>query len=291
LAGCTLFTKFNIQWGYNNIWIKPGDKWKAAFLMPEGLFEPTVMFFRLTNSPATFQMIMNTIFRREVQEGWFSIFMDNNIIYTKKNPGEMDEQHTKQHRTLVHCIFDILKANDLYIKPEKCTFKQHKIKYLGVIIGKGHLKMDPKMLKGVADYMQPKNPTEVCTFLSFTGYYWYFIQGYLQIAQPLLDLTKKLETWHWGDTQEKAFQTLKDKMCSAPILLQPDFNKKFYLQTDTSAYGVGAVLSQEGGTGPANPAKPKLHPVAYYSVTFTPMERNYDIYECKLLAIMKALAH
>jgi Reverse transcriptase (RNA-dependent DNA polymerase) len=228
-VGCTLFTKFDIQWGYNNIWIKPGDEWKAAFLTPEGLFEPMVMFFRLTNLLATFQMMMNTIFRREVQEGWFSIFMDDGIIYTKKWPDEMDEQHIKWHRLLVHCIFDILEANDLYIKPEKCAFEQQEIEYLGVIIGKGHLKMDPKKLKGVADYTPPKNPTEVHAFLGFTGYYWYFVQGYLQIARLLLDLTKKSELWHWGEAQEKAFQMLKDKMCSAPILLQPDFNKKIYL--------------------------------------------------------------
>jgi hypothetical protein len=87
LTGCTLFTKFNICWGYNNIQIKPDDEWKAAFLTPEGLFEPTVMFFSLTNSLATFQMMMNTIFLCEVQEGWFLIFMDNGIIYTKQQPG------------------------------------------------------------------------------------------------------------------------------------------------------------------------------------------------------------
>jgi hypothetical protein len=83
LTGCMLFMKFDIQWGYNNIQIKPSNEWKAAFLTPEGLFKPTVMFFGLTNSPATFQMMMNTIFQQEVQEGWFSIFMDNSIIYTK----------------------------------------------------------------------------------------------------------------------------------------------------------------------------------------------------------------
>jgi hypothetical protein len=93
LAGCTLFTKFDICWGYNNIWIKPRDEWKAAFLTPEGLFEPTVMFFRLTNSLATFQMMMNTIFCKEVQEGWFSIFMDNGIIYRKRCLGETEDQH------------------------------------------------------------------------------------------------------------------------------------------------------------------------------------------------------
>jgi RNase H-like domain found in reverse transcriptase len=198
--------------------------------------------------------------------------MDDGIIYTKKNPGKKEEQHIKQHWTLVHCIFNILEANDLYVKLEKCVFEQQEIEYLGVIIGKGHLKMDLKKLKGVADYAQPKNPTKVCAFLSFTGYYWYFVQGYSQIAWPLLDLMKKSETWHWGDTQEKAFQTLKNKMCSAPVLLQLNFNKKFYLQTDASAYGVGAVLLQEEGTGPTNLAKPWLHPVVYYSATFTSME-------------------
>jgi hypothetical protein len=119
--------------------------------------------------------------------------MDDGIIYTKRNLGETDDQHVKRHRQLVHWIFDILEANDLYVKPEKCAFEQQEIEYLGVIIGKGHLKMDPKKLKGVADYTRPRNPTEVRAFLGFTGYYRYFVQGYSQIARPLLDLTKKLE--------------------------------------------------------------------------------------------------
>jgi Reverse transcriptase (RNA-dependent DNA polymerase) len=98
-------------------------------------------------------MMMNTIFQREVQEGWFSIFMDDGIIYTKRYSNETNEQHIRWHRTLVQHIFDILEANDLYVKPEKCASEQEEIEYLGVIIGKGHLKMDPKKLKGVADYM------------------------------------------------------------------------------------------------------------------------------------------
>src|SRR5260221_2981630 len=97
LTGCTLFTKFDIRWGYNNIRIKPGDEWKAAFLTPEGLFEPTVMFFGLTNSLATFQMMMNTIFRQEVMEGFFSVFMDDGVIYTKKLPTETENKHLARH--------------------------------------------------------------------------------------------------------------------------------------------------------------------------------------------------
>ena len=157
--------------------------------------------------------------------------------------------------------------------------------------------MDPKKLQGVADYPIPKNPTDVQAFLGFTGYYQYFVQGYSQIARPLLDLTKKSETWNWGEAQFKAFETLKTRMCAAPVLLQPNFHRKFYLQTDASAYGVGAVLSQEGGPEQPNTftlakqQKPILHPVAYYSATFTPTECNYDIYERELLAVMKALTH
>jgi hypothetical protein len=88
LSGCTLFTKFDVRWGYNNVCIKHRDEWKAAFLTPEGLFEPTVMFFGLTNLPATFQMMMNMIFCREVAQGWLSVYMDNIAIHTKPRRNE-----------------------------------------------------------------------------------------------------------------------------------------------------------------------------------------------------------
>ena len=93
LAECTLFTKFDIRWGYNNIRIKEGDKWKAAFLTPQGLFEPLVMFFGLTNSPATFQAMMNEIFRTEVAQGWLSVYMDDIAIHTQPFNGETEQQH------------------------------------------------------------------------------------------------------------------------------------------------------------------------------------------------------
>src|SRR6266581_353266 len=92
--------------------------------------------------------------------------------------------------------------------------------------------------------------------------------------------------WHWGEKQEEVFCSLQQKMCSSPVLYQPDFTKQFFLQTDASAFGLGAVLSQEHGE---EGKKPKLHPIAYYSATFMPTERNYNIYERELLAIMKSL--
>jgi Reverse transcriptase (RNA-dependent DNA polymerase) len=180
-----------VQWGYNNVHIKEGDEWKAAFLTPEGLFEPTVMFFGLTNSPATFQMMMNTIFRTEVAQGWLSVYMDDIAIHTRKCPNETEEQHIERHRTHTHHVLDKLEKNDLYLKPEKCEFKKEEIKYLGVIVGKNKLKMDPKRLRGVADWPKPRNPTDIQKFLGFTGYYRYFVPNYSKIARPLLDLRGK----------------------------------------------------------------------------------------------------
>src|SRR5712675_654391 len=100
---------------------------------------------------------------------------------------------------------------------------------------------------------------------------------------------KKATPWSWTEAQTNTFETLKKLMCSKPVLTQPQYNKPFIVYTDTSAYGVGTILLQEGEINPQNPSKPRLHPIAYYSATFTPMERNYDIYECKLLAVIKAL--
>jgi len=93
LRGCSLYTKFDIRWGYNNVHIKKGDEWKAAFMTNEGLFKPTIMFFGLTNSPATFQTMMNSVFAPEIAEQWLTIYMDDMAIHMAKTPDETDEQH------------------------------------------------------------------------------------------------------------------------------------------------------------------------------------------------------
>lgn len=187
------------------------------------------MFFGLTNSLATFQMMMNTIFQQQVMLEWFSIFMNDRIIHTKHLPHETPEQHTLRHQKYVHEIFDIPKENDLFMKLEKCAFEQEETNYLGVIVGKGQLWMDPKKLQGVADYLIPQNVMDVQAFLGFTGYYRYFVQNYSTIVHPLLNLTKKGSIFKWEVQCQEAFDKIKSIMCKAPVLLQPDFNKKFYL--------------------------------------------------------------
>ncbi len=108
--------------------------------------------------------------------------------------------------------------------------------------------MEQSKVNRVTEWTRPRNVREVCKFLGFTGYYRYFIQGYSQIARPLLNLTKQATPWRWENKEQNAFKELWDKMVSKPVLQQPNFDKTFYLQTDTSKYRVGAVLSQDGGT-------------------------------------------
>src|SRR5712672_1590684 len=276
-----LFTKFDIRWGYNNVRIKEGDEWKAAFITNEGLYEPTVMFFGLTNSPATFQAMMNAIFEEEIREGWLTVYMDDMLIATDDDP--------ILHKQCVHKILDKLEKHDLYLKPEKCVFAQRRIEFLGVVLEGNTIQMDPTKIKGVAEWPYPRNPTDVRSFLGFTGFYQYFIPNYSKVARPLLDLTKKATPWVWTEAQMTAFEMLKKLMCSKPVLTQPQYDKPFVVHTDASAYGVGAILLQEGEVNPQKPSKPQLHPIAYYSTTFTPTERNYDIYKRELLAVLKAL--
>ena len=115
--------KFNIRWGYNNVRIKEGDKWKAAFLTNEDLFEPTVMFFGLANSPVTFQTMMNTIFATEIAEAWLTIYMDNMAIHINCRGDETEDQHIARHREYIERILTKLEEHYLFLKPEKCMSK------------------------------------------------------------------------------------------------------------------------------------------------------------------------
>jgi RNase H-like domain found in reverse transcriptase/Reverse transcriptase (RNA-dependent DNA polymerase) len=292
LSGCSLYTKFDIRWGYNNVQIKEGDEWKAAFITNKGLFEPTVMFFGLTNSPATFQTMMNSIFANKIAEKWLTVYMDDMAIHTQCLELETEEQHVQRHQTYVKRILAKLMEHNLFLKPEKCAFEQPSIEFLGVRITQGEVQMDDTKVEKVCNWRPPTNVTEVHKFLGFTGYYRYFIKDYSKIARPLLQLTHLTSNWHWDEDEQTAFETLRQAMINKPVLRQPDFTKPFFLLTDASAYGVEAILSQEGGSTTPNPGqKPKLHPIAYYSATFTQMERNYDIYERERLAIIKAISH
>jgi Reverse transcriptase (RNA-dependent DNA polymerase) len=140
------------------------------------------MFFGLTNSPATFQTMMNSIFTKEIVEKWLMVYMDDMAIHTQRHPQETEEQHVNRHRTYVKRILAKLMEHNLFLKPEKCSFKQPSIEFLGVHITQGQVQMDDTKVDKVCHWRPPMNVTEVRKFLGFTGYYRYFIKDYSKIA-------------------------------------------------------------------------------------------------------------
>jgi RNase H-like domain found in reverse transcriptase/Reverse transcriptase (RNA-dependent DNA polymerase) len=270
IAGKMLFTKFDVRWGYNNIPIKTGDEWKAAFKTSEGLFEPTVMFFGLTNSPAMFQTMMDDIFQEEIAQGWVKIYMDDIIIATEDD----EEEHARR----VNQVLKKLEEHDLYLKPEKCNFHVKEVEYLGVIIGQGQVKMDLTKVKGIMDWPIPTLVKDVRSFLGFCNFYRVFIPHFSDKSQPLNDLTCKNRQWEWTERKQQAFQSLKDTCAALPALRCPDWSKRFILETDASGYALGAIISQEFDNG--------IYPIAFHSRSLLPAEKNYNTHDKELAAVL-----
>jgi len=181
-----VFTKMDLRWGYNNVRIKEGDEWKAAFTMLEGSFEPTVMFFGLTNSPATFQAMMNELLRDLTNMGKVAVFIDDMIVGT-----ETEEEHDE----LVAEVIKRLEENDLYVKLEKYKWKVREVDFLGMVIGPEGIKMEKEKVKGVLEWPTPKCVKDVQKFLGLANYYHQFIEEFATVARPLHDLVKKDKKW------------------------------------------------------------------------------------------------
>jgi Reverse transcriptase (RNA-dependent DNA polymerase) len=143
LKGAKIFMKLDVWWEYNNIQIKEGDEWKAVFRTSKGLFKPTVMFFRLTNLPTTFQAMMNTLFHDLIQQGKVVIYLDNILIFMKD---------LAEHHIIVKEVLKIPRGNKHYLKPTKCKTEKDEIKYLGIIIGHGKVQMDPSKVDTVRNW-------------------------------------------------------------------------------------------------------------------------------------------
>jgi len=164
-----VFTKIDLRWGFNNVRIKEGDEWKGAFTTYIGSFEPTVMFFGMTNSPAMFQAIMNEILRDMINEGKVAAFVDDVLVGTETEEG---------HDEIVEEVLKQLEENNLYVKPEKCVWRVRKIGFLGVIIGPNRIEMEKEKVNGVLSWPEPKNVKDIRKFLGLANYYRRFIKDF-----------------------------------------------------------------------------------------------------------------
>ena len=273
LTGARYFTKFDVRWGYHNIRIREGDEWKGAIVTNRGLFEPRVMYFGMTNSPATFQALMNAIFADLIAQGDVAVYMDDILIYSKD---------LKHHRRIVRIVLQRLQDYDLYLKPEKCEFEKDEMEYLGMIISPGEVKMDPGKVAAVRDWPTPTTLREVRAFIGFTNFYRRFIPDFSTKARPLHDLTKKDVPFEWKQEQQQAFDHLKAAFCIAPILKVYDPTLPTRVEVNASGFATGGILSQKH-------ADSYWHPVAYQSESMSKEERNYEIYDRKMLGAIRAL--
>src|SRR5208282_5676190 len=273
IKGAKYFTKLDVQWGYNNVRIRKGDQWKAAFKTNRGLFELTVMFFGMCNSPATFQAMMDSIFKDMIEGTLVIVYMDDILIFA---------QTQEELERITRMVLQRLRDNDLFLKPKKCEFNKTKMEYLGLVIQEGQLSMDPIKVKGLLDWPTPTTVKQVRSFLGFGNFYRRFIKKFSELALPLNNLLKKNTEFVWTEDCQKAFDMLKKRFTEEPVLMMPDQTRPFQIESDASKYASGAVLTQMDSNG-------DRHPVAFMSQTFTDTERRYEIYDRELLGIIRAL--
>jgi len=190
----------------------------------------------MTNSPATFQAIMNRILRDLINKGKVVVFVDDVLVGTETEEG---------HNEIVEEILRRLEENDLYIKPEKCMWKVRKIGFLGVIIGPNGIEMEKEKVDRVLSWPKPKNIKDIRKFLGLANYYRRFIKDFARIARPMNMLTRKDVKWQWGQEQQQAFNELKGIFMTRPVLVSPDLDKEFRVKANASNYATGGVLSMK----------------------------------------------
>ncbi|GJY26746.1 putative reverse transcriptase domain-containing protein [Tanacetum coccineum] len=234
LQGSSVYSKIDLRSGYHQLRVREEDIPKTAFRTRYGHYEFQVMPFGLTNAPAVFMDLMNRVCKPYLDK-FVIVFIDDILIYSK------NKQEHEEHLKL---ILELLKKEELYAKFSKCEFWIPKVQFLGHVIDSEGIHVDPAKIESIKDWTSPKSPTEIRQFLGLAGYYRRFIEGFSKIAKPMTKLTQKKVKFEWGDKQEAAFQLLKQKLCSAPILALPEGSEDFIAYCDASKKGLGAVLMQ-----------------------------------------------
>uniref|UniRef100_A0A8C2C1P2 ribonuclease H n=1 Tax=Cyprinus carpio TaxID=7962 RepID=A0A8C2C1P2_CYPCA len=268
------YTKLDLRNAYNLLRIRAGDEWKTAFSTTSGHYEYLVMPFGLANSPSVFQSFMNDVFR-DMLNKWVMVYIDDILIYSNTM-----EEHVRHVRSVLNRLIQ----HQLYAKAEKCEFHQTSISFLGYVISQQGVAMEDKKVSAVLEWPLPQTVKELQRFLGFANFYRRFIRNFSTIASPLTTMTKRHTTrLSWSTESRQAFEELKIRFTSAPILRHPDPERQFIVEVDASSTGVGAVLSQRHG----QPAK--MYPCAFFSHKLSDAERNYDVGNRELLAMKLAL--
>jgi hypothetical protein len=268
------FFLLDLKWGYWQIALDPEAKVKIAFTTTMGLHQFRVMAFGLCNAPCPFQRLMDVVLRPFIGK-FCSVSLDDILIYSDT---------FAEHMTHLRHVFSVSIDAHLHISPKKCSFGMQELLGLGHIISKDGLTPDPTKVASVRDFLGPTTIFQLRGFLGLCGYYRRYVQSFSQVAGPLTELLKKEVPFSWGSEQQEAFDTLKARLSSPPILVRPDFLRRFLLKTDYSGTAIGAILAQKGLDG-------FDHVIAYASKSLTPAERNYSTTEGECLAVVWGIKH
>jgi hypothetical protein len=215
------------------------------------------MAFGLTGAPSSFQDAMNTTLQPRLRI-FVLVFFDDMLIYSKT---------LEDHIQHIRVVFELLQKDRWKVKLSKCKFAQRHISYLGYVISDQGVSTDPMKISAVVQWPTPSSAKELRSFLGLAGYYRKFVKNFGVISKPLTELLKKNVVFAWTSVHDKSFSALKKSLISAPILALPDFSKPFYIETDASGTGIGAVLMQGG------------HLLAYISKEFGPKSKGVSTYE------------
>ena len=267
LYGACLFSKIDLKSGYHQIRMKEGDEWKTAFKTKHGLYEWLVMPFGLTNAPSTFMRLMNHVLRSFIGK-FVVVYFDDILVYSK---------NLNEHLEHLQLIFEVLRKEKLYANIKKCTFCIDKLVFLGFVVSAKGIEVDEEKVRAIQEWPTPRSVGQVRSFHGLAGFYRRFVRDFSTIAAPLTEVIKKSVGFKWGEEQEKAFQTLKQRLTNPPLLALPNFAKAFEIECDASGVGIGAVLTQEG------------RPIAYFSEKLSGAALNYPTYDKEMYALVLAL--
>lgn len=264
-------TTLDLKAGYWQIKVRQEDQDKTAFITPFGIYKFKRMPFGLRNAPATFQRLIDR-FRVNLEHVKMLAYLDDLIIFSTT---------FSSHLSDLRDVFEMMREYNFTINKEKCRFCCTAIKYLGHLITPEGLQTDPEKIKAIRNLPAPTNVRHLMSFLQTCSWYRRFIENFSTIAEPLSRLTKKKAAWVWRDEQQNAYDELKRRLTSSPILKQADESKPYIIKTDASNYALGAILVQGEGV--------EEHPVEYASRLLTAAERNYSTTEREALAVIWAL--
>ena len=273
LANSRYFTTLDLATGYWQVKMDSKSQEKTAFVTHDGLYEFRVMPFGLTNAPATFQRLMEGVLHGLTGKCCL-VYIDDIVIM-----GETFEEHLVNLRA----VLERLGQAKLKLKLKKCRFAEAEVEYLGHVVSSKGLATDPRKVESVKNFPRPQDLRSVRSFLGLASYYRRFIPCFSSIASPLYQLTKKDAPFDWTASCEQSFEQLKQRLIEAPVLVFPNFEKEFLLETDASGKVLGAVLAQEQSDG-------SVYPIAYASRTLEPSEK-YGVTEVEALAVVWAVKH